>query len=979
MAENSSSHRRSGLRPNIGNNYQQKRFPKLGISKYQTAADTITRSDSSDIRSGEGVHNTELNLVNSPWRNIQFSHNKDGSHQVQIHMVQGGPSRRASKRNYDQHWREQQVVFPVVPGGPQEERPCFKQLDPEDKARLEPVDFPLTGFCNEAVFPLGQIAFPVTLSDGKHSRTVTVNFMVMPATSRHDILLRRRSQREFSIITSIPHAACGFPTETGVAILYSSKEVMSVDDEPPTKAVKTSASDEPEKWVLNGEYPEQTILLGHAMSPTIRIQLKSLLSNNKDIFAWCPADMTGVPRDIAQHCLNIKPSVDPVIQGRRSFSEEKAKAMDEQVTELLNAGILRKVKYHTWVANLVMVQKHNGGWRMCVDFKDLNKACPRDCYALPEIDKKVDSLASFRWKCFLDCYKGYHQVQMKEEDEEKTAFRTDKGIYCYTKMPFGLRNAGATYQRLMDTIFSEDIGKTVEVYMDDLVIMSHEEETMLHNIQRTFDSLRSVNLKLNPTKCSFGMEEGKFLGFIVTKDGFKVNPEKVQTIQQMPSPATVKEMQRLAGRLATLNRFLANHAAKSYPFISTLRNCGKKTPFQWTPEAEAAFKQMKEYLIQLPTLTAPKEKEPLILYLSAAEVAVGAILMVERENIQTPIYYISKMLTGPETRYSMIEKLVLALVHASRRLRRYFSGHVITVLTNYHLGQILSKPDIAGRLAKWAIELGGYNIFYKPRPAIKGQNPTPVFDDRVWTLHTDGASNDDGAGAGLRLVSPDNHELTYAIRLDFQSTNNEAEYEAFLAGLRLALKMGAKNLEANVDSKLVAEQVNGRYDAKGEAMALYLGQARMLINQFQTFKINHINRSENKHADALSKLAATSFKHLAKEVRIEVLSNPSIHLKQVCVIEMGSPSWMSPIILYLQHGKLPEGKAEARKIQHKAINYEMADGVLYRKSFMGPLLRCVDKTDAQYLVREIHEGLCGIHAGPRMVVAKIMSAGYYWP
>ncbi|KAJ0948972.1 putative nucleotidyltransferase, Ribonuclease H [Helianthus annuus] len=677
--------------------------------------------------------------------------------------------------------------------------------------------------------------------------------------------------------------------------------------------------------------------------------------------------MTGVPRDIAQHCLNIKPSAQPVTQARRSFSEEKAKAMDEQVVELPNAGILREVKYHTWVANPVMVQKHNGGWRMCVDFKDLNKACPRDCYALPEIDKKVDSLASFRWKCFLDCYKGYHQVQMKEEDEDKTAFRTDKGIFCYTKMPFGLRNAGATYQRLMDTVFKDNIGKTVEVYMDDLVIMSHGEDLMLTNIQRTFDFLRSVNLKLNPTKCSFGMEEGKFLGFIVTREGFKVNPEKVQAIQQMPSPATMKEMQILAGRLAALNRFLANHAAKSYPFMSTLRNCGKKTPFQRTPEAEAAFKQMKECLIQLPTLTAPKEREPLILYLSAAEVAVGVVLMVERDNVQTPTYYISKMLTGPETRYSMIEKLVLALVHASRRLRRYFSGHVITVLTNYHLGQILSKPDVAGRLAKWAIELGGYNIFYKPRPAIKGQiladfatevpidkiqeceaiqNPTPVFDDRVWTLHTDGASNDDGAGAGLRLVSPDNHELTYAIRLDFQNTNNEAEYEAFLAGLRLALKMGAKNLEANVDSKLIAEQVNGHYDAKGEAMALYLEQARMLISQFQTFKVNHINRSENKHADALSKLAATSFKHLAKEVRIEVLSNPSIHLKQVNIIEVGNPSWMSPIILYLQHGKLPEEKAEARKLQHKAINYEMADGVLYRKSFMGPLLCCVDKTDA---------------------------------
>ena len=143
--------------------------------------------------------------------------------------------------------------------------------------------------------------------------------------------------------------------------------------------------------------------------------------------------------------------------------------------------------------------------------------------------------------------------------------------------------------------------------MDDLVVMSMEEDTMLTDIERTFQTLRSVNIKLNPGKCSFGMEEGKFLGFIVTKDGFKVNPEKVQAIERMPSPSTMKDMQRLAGRLAALNRFLANHAAKSYPFIKTLRNCLKKEQFQWTAEAENAFREMKECLIQLPTLTAPRK------------------------------------------------------------------------------------------------------------------------------------------------------------------------------------------------------------------------------------------------------------------------------------------------------------------------------------------------------------------------------------
>ncbi|XP_021985709.1 uncharacterized protein LOC110881870 [Helianthus annuus] len=465
----------------------------------------------------------------------------------------------------------------------------------------------------------------------------------------------------------------------------------------------------------------------------------------------------------------------------------------------------------------------------------------------------------------------------------------------------------------------------------------------------------------------------------------------------MPSPKTIKEMQRLAGRLAALNRFLSNHAAKSYPFISTLRNCVKKQEFKWTPEAEAAFQQMKKCLIKLPTLTAPYEKEPLILYLSSSDKAVGSVLMVERIGVQTPIYYVGRVLTDPETRYSTMEKLVLALLHASRRLRRYFTGHVITVLTNFHIGTILQKPGTSVRLAKWAIELGGHNILYRLRPAIKGQvladfvtevpvekikdceiveTPAKDTSNELWLLYTDGASNEDGAGAGLRLVSPEKHEFTYAIKLDFKNTNNEAEYEAFLAGLRLAIKMGAQNLQARVDSLLIASQINGIYDAKGEVMALYLDQAKELLQRFNSYKVVHINRSENKPADALSKLASTSFQHLAKDVRIEVLKNPSVLLRQVNVIEVG---WMTPIIQYLQEGILPESKAEARKIQNKALHYEMNGGILYRKSYLGPLLHCLDPQDANYLIKEIHEGICGIHAGPRMVVTKIMNASYYWP
>ncbi|XP_022041174.1 uncharacterized protein LOC110943748 [Helianthus annuus] len=439
----------------------------------------------------------------------------------------------------------------------------------------------------------------------------------------------------------------------------------------------------------------------------------------------------------------------------------------------------------------------------------------------------------------------------------------------------------------------------------------------------------------------------------------------------MPSPKSIKEMQRLAGRLAALNRFLSNHAAKSYPFISTLRNCVKKQEFRWTPEAESAFQQMKECLIELPTLTAPFEKELLILYLSSSDKAVGSVLLVERNGVQTPIYYVSRMLTDPEIRYSTVEKLVLALLHASRRAAPILHGprHHRTHQFS-HWDDITKTGDIRA-ISEMGDRVGGYNILYRPRPAIKGQvladfitevpaekvkdceiveTPTKDTPDGLWLLYTDGASNEDGAGAGLRLVIPEKHEFTYAIRLDFKNTNNEAEYEAFLAGLRLPLKRELKIYKRT----LIASQVNGFYDAKGDAMALYLDQAKELLQKFTSYRVVHINRSENKQADALSKLASTSFQHLAKEVRIEVLKNPSVLLRQVNVIEIGQPSWMTPIIQYLQEGILPENKAEARKIQHKALHYEMNDGILYQESFLGPLLRCVDPQDANYLIREIH-------------------------
>ncbi|KAJ0558612.1 putative nucleotidyltransferase, Ribonuclease H [Helianthus annuus] len=295
---------------------------------------------------------------------------------------------------------------------------------------------------------------------------------------------------------------------------------------------------------------------------------------------------------------------------------------------------------------------------------------------------------------------------MKEEDEEKTAFHTDKGIFCYKKMPFGLKNAGATYQRLVDKAFASQIGKNMEAYVDDLVIKSKTEYQMLDDIQETFKNLRKVNMKLNPEKCSFGFEEGKFLGHIVGKQSIKANPNKVKAILEAKPPKTKKEVESLNGKLAALKRFTSKLAERSLPFYKTLKNCSDKKDFKWTDEAEEAFNQMKQHLASLPDIAAPETGELISVYLSVAEEAISAVLTIERNTAQVPVYFFSKTLKLAETKYPPLEKLALALVQTARRLRRYFQAHPIQVVTDQPVKNVLEKPENSGRLAKWAVELG---------------------------------------------------------------------------------------------------------------------------------------------------------------------------------------------------------------------------------------------------------------------------------
>ena len=238
------------------------------------------------------------------------------------------------------------------------------------------------------------------------------------------------------------------------------------------------------------------------------------------------------------------------------------------------------------MANPVVVRKANGKWRLCIDYTDINKACPKDPFPLPRINQIVDSTAGCDLLSFLDAYSGYHQIFMTREDEEKTAFITPCGTYCFLRMPFGLKSASSMFARAVQIGFEPQLHRNMEAYMDDIVVKTKDGPTLVQDLEETFGNLRKINLKLNPEKCVFGVPSGKLLGFFVSQHGIEANPDKIKAIEQIEAPKRIKDVRRLTGCIAAMSRFISKSAERALPFFKILKKAG---PMEWTPEAEAAL------------------------------------------------------------------------------------------------------------------------------------------------------------------------------------------------------------------------------------------------------------------------------------------------------------------------------------------------------------------------------------------------------
>jgi hypothetical protein len=291
-------------------------------------------------------------------------------------------------------------------------------------------------------------------------------------------------------------------------------------------------------------------------------------------------------------------------------------------------------------------------------------------------------------------------------------------------MSFGLKNAGTTYQRAIQTCFKRQLNKNVEAYVDDVVIKTRNSNTLIADLEETFASLREYRWKLNPNKCVFGVPSGKLLGFIISHRGIEANPEKISSITKMKAPTSIKDVQKLTGCMAALNRFISKLGERGLPFFKLVKH---QEMFAWTTEADQALTQLKDFLSKPPVLTAPRKKEQLLLYLSTTTHVVSTAIVVKRQEdghayqVQRPVYFVSEVLSESKARYQPVQKLLYVVLITSRKLRHYFQEYSFSVITDYSLGDILRNQDANGRFSKWTVELGTLNIDFKPRKAINSQ------------------------------------------------------------------------------------------------------------------------------------------------------------------------------------------------------------------------------------------------------------------
>jgi hypothetical protein len=398
----------------------------------------------------------------------------------------------------------------------------------------------------------------------------------------------------------------------------------------------------------------QNINLGKGCSEQEKSSFIKLFKEFKDVFSWTYDDLKTFDPNIIQHVIPMKPQTQPFQQKLRKMHPKLEPTVKKELNKLLTAKIIFPVRHTQWVSNLVPVRKKNGEIRLCVDFHNLNRASDKDNYPVPPMEQILQQVSGSERLSLLDGFSGYNQVLMSPSDQLKTTFRTPWGTYAYRKMPFGLINVGATFQREMDIDFHGLINQSVVVYLDDVTVFSKNKKDHLSHLRAVLERCRKFDISLNPKKSVFAVEQGKLLGFIVSKDGMIIDPERTQAIANLPPPSSKKAMQSFLGKINFVRRFVPSFSEMVRPLQNLIK---KDVLYKWGSQENQDFDSIRKSIIEAPSLMSPDFSQDFTLYTFASDRSYVVVLTQKNvESNEIPISFMSSSFKGEELNYPTVDQ-----------------------------------------------------------------------------------------------------------------------------------------------------------------------------------------------------------------------------------------------------------------------------------------------------------------------------------
>lgn len=452
--------------------------------------------------------------------------------------------------------------------------------------------------------------------------------------------------------------------------------------------------------------PETICTIAHLTGATVlsdlqKARLNAVVERNKTLMGTSLGRTNVTEHHIVCHAAPIKQRYYPVSPVMQTH-------INRELDEMINLGVVEKSK-SPWSSPILLVKKKDGSYRFCVDFRKLNAVTERDSYPLPYIQNTLDKLRNAHYLTTLDIRSAYWQVGVAESSRPYTAFTVPgRGLFQFTRMPFGLHNAPATWQRLIDEVLGPELEPKVFTYLDDVVILTETFEEHLAVLEEVFRRLREANLTVSWEKCHFCRPQLKYLGYVVDGNGLHVDPDKVKAMLLLPPPKSVKDVRGIIGTFSWYRRFIPEFSSLISPITALLRK-GRK--FLWTSDCEASFCKIKECLVKAPVLSCPNYSLPFIVQCDASNYGLGAVLIQPHPDGERVISYLSRSLSKSEKNFSVTEKECLAVLWAIEKLRPYLEGVPFTVVTDhYSLVWLQNLKDPTGRLARWSVRLQQYDF-----------------------------------------------------------------------------------------------------------------------------------------------------------------------------------------------------------------------------------------------------------------------------